>query len=132
MKARLWIDGGSRGNPGPAAYGFVLKSEDGEILLSEGKKIGTTTNNVAEYAALIAGLTKALSFPVTELEVISDSELLVKQMTGQYRITNDVLRDMLLKATVLESRFTHDVKYTHVRRELNSVADNLVNEALDG
>ena len=77
MKARLFTDGGARGNPGPAAYGFVLESEDGIVLAAEGKAIGTATNNVAEYSGLIAGLRRALELHVPDVEVVSDSELMV-------------------------------------------------------
>src|SRR5215218_11386990 len=84
VKARLSTDGGARGNPGPAAYGYVLEAEDGTILDARGQRIGHATNNVAEYRALIAGLEAALSHGVTQLDVVSDSELLVKQMRGEY------------------------------------------------
>ncbi|MDX6473497.1 MAG: ribonuclease, partial [Gaiellaceae bacterium] len=79
MKARLSTDGGARGNPGPAAYGYVLEGEDGTVLAAHGERIGIATNNVAEYSALIAGLEKALELGVDEVEVVSDSELMVKQ-----------------------------------------------------
>ena len=92
MKARLSTDGGARGNPGPAAYGYVLESEDGHVLDARGETIGVATNNVAEYRALLAGLEKALELGVTELEVVSDSELLVKQMRGEYKVKNEALR----------------------------------------
>ena len=82
MKATLFTDGGARGNPGPAAYGYVLEAEDGTILDARGARIGVATNNVAEYRALIAGLERALELAVPEVEVVSDSELLVKQMRG--------------------------------------------------
>ena len=82
MKAKLSTDGGARGNPGPAAYGYVLEAEDGTVLDARGATIGVATNNVAEYRALIAGLEKALELGIDELEVVSDSELLVKQMQG--------------------------------------------------
>ncbi len=94
MKARLSTDGGARGNPGPAAYGYVLESEDGHVLDARGERIGVATNNVAEYRALLAGLEKALELGVTELEVVSDSELLVKQMRGEYKVKNDALRSL--------------------------------------
>ncbi len=81
MKAKLFTDGGARGNPGPAAYGYVLETDDGTVLAAHGEKIGVATNNVAEYRALIAGLEKAVELAVPEIEVVSDSELLVKQMT---------------------------------------------------
>ena len=131
MKARLSTDGGARGNPGPAAYGYVLEAEDGTVLDARGEKIGVATNNVAEYRALIAGLEKAVELGVDELEVISDSELLVKQMQGEYRVKNEALRELNDEANSLERKLGR-VRYTAVRREPNELADKLVNEALDG
>ena len=130
MKARLSTDGGARGNPGPAAYGYVLEAEDGTVLAAHGEKIGVATNNVAEYSALIAGLEKALELGLDEIEVVSDSELMVKQMTGQYRVKNEALRELSLEAGRLARR-VGSVDYTAVRREHNKLADKLVNEALD-
>jgi Ribonuclease HI len=130
VKARLSTDGGARGNPGPAAYGYVLEAEDGTVLAAHGEKIGVATNNVAEYSALIAGLEKALELGVDEIEVVSDSELMVKQMTGQYRVKNEALRELSLEAGRLARR-VGSVDYTAVRREHNKLADKLVNEALD-
>jgi ribonuclease H / adenosylcobalamin/alpha-ribazole phosphatase len=130
VKARLSTDGGARGNPGPAAYGYVLESEDGSVLAAHGEAIGTATNNVAEYRALIAGLEKAVELGVDELEVISDSELLVKQMRGEYKVKNEALRELSLDAAALARRLK-SVTYKAVRREHNELADRLVNEALD-
>jgi len=130
VKARLFTDGGSRGNPGPAAYGFVLEAEDGTVLAAHGERIGVATNNVAEYRALIAGLDKAAELGAGEVEVVSDSELLVKQMRGEYRVKNEALRDLSIQASRL-ARAIGDVTYTAVRREHNELADRLVNEALD-
>jgi probable phosphoglycerate mutase len=130
VKARLSTDGGARGNPGPAAYGYVLESEDGTVLAAHGERIGVATNNVAEYRALVAGLAKALELGVDEVDVISDSELLVKQMTGEYRIKNDALKTLASEASKLARRL-RDVSYEAVRREHNELADRLVNEALD-
>jgi len=130
MKARLFTDGGSRGNPGPAAYGFVLEAEDGTVLDAQGKAIGVATNNVAEYSALVAGLERAAEVGVDELEVVSDSELLVKQMRGEYKVKNTALQELFLDASRLARRIQR-VKYTAVRREHNELADSLVNEALD-
>ena len=101
MKARLFTDGGARGNPGPAAYGYVLEAEDGTVLAAHGEAIGVATNNVAEYSALIAGLERASELQVDEVEVVSDSELLVKQMTGEYRVKNEALRQLSLEAARL-------------------------------
>ena len=130
MKARLSTDGGARGNPGPAAYGYVLEAEDGTVLAAHGEKIGVATNNVAEYSALVAGLEKALELGVAEVEVVSDSELMVKQMRGEYRIKNAALRELAAEAGRL-ARKLPEVRYRHVRRHENELADSLVNQALD-
>ena len=130
MKARLSTDGGARGNPGPAAFGYVLETEDGHVLAAHGEAIGRATNNVAEYRGLVAGMEKAAELGVNELEVVSDSELLVKQMQGEYRVKNETLRELWEDAQDLERRFRR-VRYTAVRRAHNELADRLVNEALD-
>jgi ribonuclease H / adenosylcobalamin/alpha-ribazole phosphatase len=130
LKAKLSTDGGARGNPGPAAYGYVLETDDGTVLAAHGEAIGTATNNVAEYRALVAGLEKALELHVDEVEVVSDSELLVKQMRGEYKVKNETLRDLWDEASTLARRL-RSVSYTAVRREHNELADRLVNEALD-
>ena len=101
MKGTLWTDGGARGNPGPAAYGYVLEAENGTVLAAHGEAIGTATNNVAEYRALIAGLEKAAEVGVDELEVVSDSELLVKQMRGEYKVKSETLRGLFEQASDL-------------------------------
>lgn len=131
MKARLWTDGGARGNPGPAAFAYVLEADDGTVLAQIGEAIGVATNNVAEYRALIAGLAKAVELHVAELEVVSDSELMVKQMSGEYKVKNEALRALSLEAGRLARRLDQ-VRYRHVRREHNELADRLVNDALDG
>jgi ribonuclease HI len=130
VKARLYTDGGSRGNPGPAAWAFVLEAEDGTVLDARGEPIGVATNNVAEYSALVAGLERAVAIGVDELEVVSDSELVVKQMRGEYKVKNRALQGLFLEASEL-AREIHRVTYTAVRREHNELADSLVNEALD-
>jgi len=130
VTARLFTDGGARGNPGPAAYGFVLEEPDGTVLAAEGVAIGVATNNVAEYSGLVAGLRKAIELGVDELEVVSDSELMVKQMRGEYRVKNEALRGLFIEATRLARRLG-DVEYRHVKRAHNELADRLVNEALD-
>ena len=130
MRALLYTDGGARGNPGPAAYGFVLEADDGTVLAAEGEAIGEATNNTAEYRGLIAGLARAAELAVPEVEVRSDSELLVKQMRGEYRVKNENLRALSLEAARLARRIGK-VTYVHVRREKNELADRLVNEALD-
>jgi ribonuclease HI len=130
VKARLFTDGGSRGNPGPAAYGFVLEAEDGTVLDALGQAIGVATNNVAEYRALVAGLARARDLGVDSLEVVSDSELLVKQMRGEYKVKSAALRELSIEAARL-ARELGRVTYTSVRREHNKLADSLVNDALD-
>jgi ribonuclease HI len=130
VRARLSTDGGARGNPGPAAYGYVLETEDGTVLDARGETIGVATNNVAEYRALLAGLESALDRGVDELEVVSDSELLVKQMRGEYKVKNEALRELVDDAHALARRLAR-IRYTAVRREHNELADRLVNEALD-
>jgi ribonuclease HI len=130
VKAKLSTDGGARGNPGPAAYGYVLEADDGTVLDARGETIGVATNNVAEYRALIAGLEKAVELGIDELQVVSDSELLVKQMQGEYRVKNEALRELNDEANSLERKLGR-VRYKAVRREHNELADKLVNEALD-
>jgi ribonuclease HI len=131
VKAKLSTDGGARGNPGPAAFGYVLEDGNGRVLDARGEKIGVATNNVAEYRALVAGLEAALAHGVTELEVVSDSELVVKQMRGEYKVKNAALQTLSLEASRL-ARKLGSVAYTAVLREHNELADRLVNEALDG
>ena len=130
MTAKLWTDGGARGNPGPAAYAYVLEDDAGDVVAAHGEAIGVATNNVAEYTALIAGLEKAVELGVDELEVVSDSELMVKQMRGEYKVKNEALRELSARAGRL-AREVGSVRYTAVRREHNKLADRLVNEALD-
>jgi probable phosphoglycerate mutase len=130
VSVRLFTDGGARGNPGPAAYGYVLEGESGQVLAAHGEAIGVATNNVAEYRGLIAGLEKAVELGVPALEVVSDSELMVKQMRGEYKVKNEALRGLSLQAAALARRIG-SVSYRHVRRAHNELADRLVNEALD-
>ena len=130
MTVRLFTDGGARGNPGPAAYAFVLEEEDGTVVASRGETIGVATNNVAEYRGLIAGLEQAVALNLARIEVVSDSELMVKQMRGEYRIKNAALRELASEAGRLARRLGV-VEYRHVRRHENELADRLVNEALD-
>jgi len=108
----------------------VIESDDGHVLAAHGEAIGHATNNVAEYSGLVAGMAKAAELGVRELEVVSDSELLVKQMRGDYKVKNEALRVLWDEANDLERRFAK-VRYTAVRRAHNELADRLVNEALD-
>jgi len=130
VSVQLFTDGGSRGNPGPAAAAFVLQGDDGVVLDARGEAIGIQTNNVAEYTALLNGLRRAVELGVTEVEVVSDSELMVKQMRGEYKIKNAALRDLSIEAARL-ARAVGTVRYSAVRREHNVLADRLVNDALD-
>jgi ribonuclease HI len=130
VNARLYTDGGARGNPGPAAFAYVLEGSDGTVLDARGETIGVATNNVAEYRALVAGLARAVELGVDGLEVVSDSELLVKQMRGEYRIKNEALRLLSIQAARL-ARQLERVTYSAVPRSENELADRLVNEALD-
>ena len=116
--------------PGPAAFAYVLEAPGGETVAAHGEAFGVATNNVAEYRALVAGLAKAEELGVRELEVVSDSELMVKQMRGEYRVKNAALRALHEEATALARR-VGNVEYRHVRRAHNELADRLVNDALD-
>ena len=98
MRVLLYTDGGARGNPGPAAIAYVLQTEDGTVLASRGEAIGVATNNVAEYSALVAGLRHAIELAWPSVEVRSDSELMVKQMRGEYRVKNRALQELFLDA----------------------------------
>jgi len=128
---RLYTDGGARGNPGPAGIGAVLLTAGGDLVEELGDFIGTATNNVAEYQALLNGLELALDHKVERLDVFLDSELVVRQVNGQYKVKDAGLKPLHQQACLLLSRFL-EVDVKHVRRELNAEADRLVNEALDG
>ena len=126
----LYCDGASRGNPGPASIGFVLYDPEGTAVVELGGVIGVTTNNVAEYRALIAGLETALERQVDRIGVRLDSLLLVKQVTGEYRVKAAHLKPLQRRAVKLLATF-EEASIEHVRRELNTAADALANEALD-
>lgn len=128
--ATMHIDGASRGNPGKAAYAVVL-ARPGLPVVEEADTIGTASNNVAEYTALVEGLALAAELGVKTLQVFSDSELMVKQMNGEYKVKNDDLRTLFERACQLRRGFER-VILTHVRREQNKRADQIGNEALDG
>jgi ribonuclease HI len=130
VKARLFTDGGARGNPGPAAYAYVLETGDGTVLAAHGETIGVATNNVAEYSAVVEGLRKAAELQLNELEVVSDSELVVNQLRGSWKVKNEALRELWREAMRLATTFDK-ITYNSVRREHNELADRLVNEALD-
>ena len=126
----LHADGGARGNPGPAGIGVVLVEDSGTVLGELAQSIGTATNNVAEYSALIAGLELALEHHVTDLRVCMDSELVVAQLSGQWKIKNERLRQLAARAASLLTRF-ESATIVHVRRELNADADKLANQGMD-
>ena len=126
----LRTDGGARGNPGPAAGAFVLESEDGAVVRSGGRYLGETTNNVAEYEALIWGLETAIDHGVRRLKVCADSELVVRQVNGVYKVKHPNMKPLHTRVTVLMRRFDH-VEVAHVRRADNTLADALANEAMD-
>ena len=127
---RANIDGGSRGNPGPASYGVVIRDPRGEIVARLKKYIGRTTNNVAEYYGLIAALDYAQSHSIGALRVESDSELLVKQMRGQYKVKSADLKPLYERAKKMSQAFA-SFRIDHVYREQNREADLLANEAMD-
>ncbi len=126
----LRTDGGARGNPGPAGAGFVLEEADGAVVRSGGRFLGTCTNNVAEYEALLWGLETALHEGVRELCIRADSELMVKQLCGLYRVKNEGLRPLHARAKSLLTSFD-SYEILHVRREENVAADALANVAMD-
>lgn len=124
------FDGGSRGNPGPAGAGVVLEADDGTVLRGFGLFLGHTTNNVAEYRGLIAGLEAARQLGAVGVHVRGDSELVVKQLLGDYRVKNETLKPLFDKATALLRQFEH-VEIAHNTREHNRLADRLANLAID-
>jgi ribonuclease HI len=128
--ATLWTDGAARGNPGPAGIGVMLKGPDGAVIAAEGRFVGHSTNNVAEYKALLRGLELALERGVLKLEVRADSELLIKQLKGEYRVRNAGLLPLYEQAQALLGRLDA-FRLKHVRREQNAEADRLANEGID-
>lgn len=131
MRLTLHCDGGSRGNPGPAGIGVVITDADGEVLATIAERIGSATNNVAEYRAVIGGLERALELGATEVDLIGDSELIAKQITGEYRVKHE---DMKPLHAAVHSRLSSldDWSIRTVPRAQNADADALVNQALDG
>jgi ribonuclease HI len=126
----IYADGGSRGNPGPSAIGAVLRDENGVLVACISEYIGETTNNVAEYRAVIEALKLASDYNVDSVSIRADSKLVVEQLCGRWKIKKPHLRDLCLEATILLAPYEH-VDIQHVRRELNKDADLLVNAALD-
>jgi ribonuclease HI len=130
-KLTVNVDGGSRGNPGPAAVAAVVRDAEGEVLQEKGETIGSATNNVAEYRAVLLGIELAAALGASELELVGDSELIVRQVKGEYKVRDRALRDLHAQVKrALEPFERWSIR--HVRREQNAEADELVNEALDG
>ncbi len=123
-------DGGARGNPGPAGIGVVIEDTDENVLEEHAQFIGHTTNNQAEYRAVILALERALAMGATRVDVLADSELLIKQANGEYRVKNIDLAARFREMKKLEAKIG-DVTYKHVRRALNMAADALANKAMD-
>jgi ribonuclease HI len=130
VKATLHTDGGARGNPGPAGIGAVLYDDQRNEIAHVSESLGVTTNNVAEYKALIAGLERALELGVTEIDVKCDSQLVVSQVSGEWKIKSDQLRSLAAKAERLLYKFERR-SLSHVRRADNARADALANQAMD-
>lgn len=131
MKLVVNVDGGARGNPGPAAIGAVVRDGEGNVLEQRGERIGTATNNVAEYKALLLGIERAAELGASELELIGDSELIVRQVKGEYKVKNAAMRELHTEVKKALRPFD-SWSIRHVRREQNADADRLVNAALDG
>ncbi|GAC1426805.1 MAG: hypothetical protein NVSMB64_33010 [Candidatus Velthaea sp.] len=130
MKITIFADGGSRGNPGPAASGAVLTDETGEVLREIGTFLGVATNNVAEWTGLLTGLEAALELGATDITVRMDSELVVKQLSGAYRVKHPNLIPLHAKAKTLLRKFAR-TDIAHVPRKANIAADAVVNQTLD-
>jgi ribonuclease HI len=132
MKLTVNVDGGARGNPGPAAIGAVVRDADGEVIEERGERIGAATNNVAEYRALLLGIARAAELGADELELVGDSELIVRQVEGRYKVKDATLRKLHDEVKRALRPFGGRWVIRHVRRAENAEADRLVNVALDG
>lgn len=128
--AKLYTDGGSRGNPGPSAYAFIICKMDDTVVEKSGKFMGQATNNQAEYQGLIAGLNRARELTVKDLQVYMDSELIVRQLSGLYKVKNIQLLPLYNEARKLSEAF-NNISFTHIPRALNQKADGEVNRLLD-
>lgn len=129
-RLKVYVDGASRGNPGDAGIGIVMLDENGNVVKEMSDYIGQTTNNIAEYTALITALKEALEMGCEEIEVFSDSELMVKQINGQYQIKNEGIKRLYSQVVQLMKEF-RSFSINHVRREYNKRADELANEGID-
>ena len=125
------VDGGARGNPGPAAIAAVVQDGEGGVLEERGERIGKATNNVAEYRALLLGIERAAALGASDVELVGDSELVVRQVKGEYKVKDANLRELHAEVKRALASFER-WSIRHVRREHNSEADRLVNRALDG
>jgi ribonuclease HI len=130
MRVTVHVDGGARGNPGPAAIGVIVRDGDGEVLAEEGRPIGRATNNVAEYRALLLGIERARELGAEEIELVGDSELVVRQVRGDYRVKDPGLKPLHAEVKDALDPF-RAWSIRHVRREQNVEADRLVNAVLD-
>lgn len=131
MKYVVHTDGGSRGNPGPGAIGVVIETESGEKIAEFGKRIGETTNNIAEYVAVVEALERLKRERGTEIDFFLDSTLVVNQLNGRFKVKDARLRELLMSVRTLEQDLGADIHYHFVTREKNRRADFLVNQALD-
>ena len=131
MTITAYTDGASRGNPGESGYGFLLRDEQGTVLHTEYGYLGQATNNIAEYRALIACLHKVRGMNCTRLVVHSDSELMVRQMNGSYRVKDPNLRKLYQEVRLLLHAAAFTFEISHVEREMNKEADRLANEGID-
>ena len=130
-KLTVNVDGGARGNPGPAAIGVVVRNDDGAVVEQVGETIGQATNNVAEYRALLRGIELASAHGADEVELIGDSELIVRQIEGRYKVKHADMKELHAQAKAMLADFD-SWSIRHVKRAQNADADRLVNEALDG
>ena len=129
-EVRVNVDGGARGNPGPAAVAAVVQDRSGEVVEERSEAIGTATNNVAEYRALLLGIERAAALGARSLELIGDSELIVRQVNGEYKVKDEALRELHRQVRKALEGFD-EWSIRHVRRDDNAEADRLVNEELD-
>ena len=127
---KLYTDGGSRGNPGPAAYAYIICKLDNSVVEKYGEYLGNTTNNQAEYKGLVAGLERAIALQFRDLQVYMDSELIIRQMIGKYKVKNKDLLPLFTRASMLAAKI-EKISFTHVARTLNTQADAEVNRILD-
>lgn len=128
----IFADGGARGNPGPAGIGVVIKNDQGTVFVRLGEYIGVTTNNVAEYQAVIKALTLVRDFgKAYRVKIYVDSQLVASQLSGLFKVKKPHLRELIMQIRILEQEIGGDVSYQSIPREMNKEADGLVNEALD-